>query len=94
MYISDWQTHKKHLLKNKCLQKALEENRVEYELARTLIKIRIDRGLTQSALAKKVNTKQSVISRMENIQSVPSLTFLKRVANALDSTLEIKLIPR
>lgn len=93
MYIKDWETHKKHLLGKKGFQKALEENRVEYEIAHALIEARIIKGLTQKELAEKINTKQSVISRLEGIQSTPSISLLKRIAQALNASLEIKLLP-
>ncbi|QQG44479.1 MAG: helix-turn-helix transcriptional regulator [Candidatus Roizmanbacteria bacterium] len=44
----------------------------------------------QKKLAEKLNTKQSVISRVENAKTVPSLTFLKRLAKALNASLQIQ----
>ncbi|MEK7517997.1 MAG: helix-turn-helix transcriptional regulator [Patescibacteria group bacterium] len=42
----------------------------------------MEKGLTQAEIVKKMNTKQSVISRVENTKTVPSLSFLKRLAQA------------
>ncbi len=79
----DWKTHKKQLLKNPKFKKALEETRLEYEIARAVILARTKNKLTQKQLAKKLKTQQSVISRVENAQTTPSLSFLQRLAQTL-----------
>jgi len=86
----DWATHKKLLLKKPEFKKALAESEFEYQIARTIIKARIGKGLTQGDLAKKLNTRQSVISRVENAKTVPSLSFLKKLASALDVSLSLQ----
>lgn len=86
----DWATHKKLLLKKPEFKKALAESEFEYQIARTVIKARIEKGLTQGDLAKKLNTRQSVISRVENAKTVPSLSFLKKLASALDVSLSLQ----
>lgn len=87
----DWQTHKKQLLKNPKFRLALQESRLEYELARAIIKARVKRQLTQKQLAKKLRTQQSVVSRVENAQTTASVSFLQRLVAALGGRLEIKL---
>ncbi|MBI2443151.1 MAG: helix-turn-helix transcriptional regulator [Candidatus Levybacteria bacterium] len=37
-----------------------------------------------------LNTKQSVISRVENAKTVPSLSFLKRLTQVLDASLQVQ----
>ena len=44
-------------------------------------------------LAEKIGTKQSVISRLESGRANPSVAFLKKLAEALHSRLEIKFNP-
>jgi len=85
----DWETHKKSLLKNPKFKIALKETRVEYEMARAIILARLKHKMTQKELARKLKTKQSVISRVENAQTTPSLSFLKRLASAFGGTLKI-----
>jgi len=46
--------------------------------------------LTQQALARKANTDQASISRLESGSSRPSLTLLRKIAAALDAQLFIK----
>ena len=86
----DWETHRKILLKDPEVRKALKETELEYQIARNLIKLRIEKGLTQVQLAKKLKTKQSVISRVESGQTTPSVSFLKRLAAVLGLSLKIE----
>ena len=78
------------LMKNPAFRKEYEATRVEFEIARAVIGARIKKGLTQADLAKAMNTKQSVISRVENAKTVPSLSFLKRLAEVLDASLQVQ----
>ena len=86
----DWNDFEKQLLKQPGFKEAAEETRLEYEIARTLIKARIEKGLTQAEVARLMNTKQSVISRVENTRTTPSLAFLKRLATVLDASLQVQ----
>lgn len=86
----DWKTHKKLLLKRSKFKIALKETELEYQIARMLIEARINKGYTQKQLAKKLDTKQSVISRVESARTLPSLSFLKKLATALDSNLKLE----
>jgi DNA-binding XRE family transcriptional regulator len=61
-----------------------------YQIAR----LRIQRGLTQTQLAEMVGTHQPSIARLENGSSIPSLSFLDRIANALDAKIELHVVPR
>jgi DNA-binding XRE family transcriptional regulator len=61
-----------------------------YQIAR----LRIQRGLTQAQLAELVGTRQASIARFENGNSTPSLSFLRRIAEALDARIELRLIPK
>lgn len=85
----NFQTHKQQLLKNPAFKKAYDESELEYQIARALIKARIEKGLTQKQLAEKLQTRQSVISRVENAKTVPSLSFLKRLAEVLNASLQV-----
>ena len=86
----DWDTHKKQLLKDPEFRKAYKESRLEYEIARAIIHARLKKGFTQKQLADKLNTKQSVISRVESANTTPSLSFLKRLAQALNTSLQVQ----
>ncbi|MBA7703980.1 hypothetical protein ES703_112777 [subsurface metagenome] len=90
----DWKEHKKQLMKDPEFRKEYEALEPEYRLASTLIRLRLAKGLTQEELARVLNTKQASIARLESGGSLPSLTMVKRVAEALDADLEIKLQPK
>lgn len=85
----DWEDYEKELFKKPGFKEAYEETRLEFEIARALIKARLQKGLTQAEIAKRMNTKQSVISRVENARTMPSLAFLKKLAGVLDASLEV-----
>lgn len=86
----NWDDFEKQLFKQSGFKEAVEETRLEYEIARALIKARLEKGLTQAEIAKRMNTKQSVISRVENARTMPSLAFLKRLASVLDASLQVQ----
>lgn len=58
-----------------------------YQVAR----LRMLRGLTQKELAERLGTQQSSIARLESGKAMPSLSFLARIAEALDGSLEVRI---
>jgi ribosome-binding protein aMBF1 (putative translation factor) len=66
---------------------ALEE---EFALVSEIIKARAAAGLTQAELAKRMNTTQGAIARLESGASLPSTRTLKRLAAATGHKLKIK----
>lgn len=88
--MTDWNTFKKKLLQNPEFKKLYEESQPEYEIARAIIRARIENKITQKELAKKMNTTQSVISRVEQGKTSPSISLLKRLAAALNTTLQVQ----
>jgi len=63
-------------------------------IAKEIVLLRNRRNLTQRELAELVGTQQSAISRLETGMSLPSLSFLEKVAAALGTNISIKLTPR
>ena len=88
-YIS-WDSFEKKLLKDPAVRKEMERLEPEYQLARSLIAARIKRGLTQKQIAKRAKTNQASISRLETGSAKPSLSFLRKIAQALDANLTIR----
>lgn len=86
----DFKTHKKELLKNPEFRKIYEETELEFQIAKAIIDARINKGLSQKDLAERLHTKQSVISRVENAKTTPSLSFLKRLAEVLNVSLQVQ----
>ncbi len=56
----------------------------KFELVCKMIDARLAKNMTQGQLAKKLKTKQAVISRFESGQSNFSYDFLTKIANAVD----------
>jgi DNA-binding XRE family transcriptional regulator len=81
----DWESEK---IKDAEFIAAAEELEPGYQIAR----LRILRGLTQTQLAVMVGTRQPSIARLENGSSVPSLSFLHKIATALHARIEVKLV--
>lgn len=63
------------------------------EIAWQLIKYRTARGLTQEQLARLAKTSPSHISRLESGQYLPSMSNLKKVAEALKVRISITFTP-
>ena len=63
----------------------------ELEPAYQLIRLRLQRGMTQQELAEKVGTTQSTIARLESGNANPSISTLERVAAALGGRVVIKI---
>ena len=62
---------------------AWKESALEYNISRNIIKKRVERGWSQSELATRMATTQSVISRIESGDSNMTIRTLASVATAL-----------
>ena len=68
---------------------------IEYAVASEMLRARSRAGLTQEAVATRMGTSKSAVSRLESAgKHAPSLTSLKRYAAAVGCKIEIRLIPR
>lgn len=74
-----------------------EQERETIEVAEKLAKIigdlsraRIRKGLSQRQLAEMTGIKQSAIARLENIQAIPRLDTIIKIARCLDVEIEIE----
>jgi DNA-binding XRE family transcriptional regulator len=82
----DWEADK---IKDQDFMSAAEDLEPGYQVAR----LRMLRGLTQTQLAEMIGTRQPSIARLENGTSTPSLSFLNKIAAALNAKIEFKLVP-
>jgi len=73
---------------------AYERARQAYEIGRKVRDLREARGISQAELAKRMDSTQSAIARLEGGGAEPRLGTLQRVAKALDSELVVDLRPR
>jgi DNA-binding XRE family transcriptional regulator len=84
----------KNAQKREGFRKAYEALEEEYILIREMLAARSKSGLTQDAVAELMRTTKSAVSRLESGgKHVPSLTTLKKYAQAVGCRLEIKLVP-
>lgn len=87
--MKSFEQFKEEALRDPELKKLYDQSEPEFILKRLLIENRLKHGLTQAQLAKKLNTKQSAISRFESGASNPTLGFLYKLADALGVELKI-----
>jgi ribosome-binding protein aMBF1 (putative translation factor) len=76
-------------MKSKEYRKAYEELAPEFALARAVIDARVKASLTQEQLARRMDTTQSVIARLEGGRTKPSTQTLERLAAATGTRLKI-----
>jgi len=82
----DWQAEQE---KDPQYVAALNELDPGYQITR----LRIRHGLTQAALAEMVNVQETTIARLESGSRIPSLSLLRRIAEALGSRIELRFLP-
>ena len=70
---------------------ALED---EFAIVATILRARAAAGLTQAELARRMDTTQGAIARLESGASLPSTRTLVKLAAATGHKLEISLKPR
>lgn len=82
-------------LEDPAFREEFEKTDEEFTLATEIIELRIKHDLTQKQLAELVGTSQPAIARLESgsYRNV-SLSFLRRVAKALDAVPEVHLKPQ
>ena len=84
----------KNALKREGFRQAYEDLGEEYGLIREMLAARSKSGLTQEAVAESMRTTKSAVSRLEATgKHAPSLTTLRKYAQAVGCHLEIKLVP-
>ena len=90
----DHEVFLKKALKRKGFRKAYEDLKEEYTLTREMLAARSRFSLSQETVAELMGTTKSAVSRLEATgKHSPSLTTLKKYAQAVGCRLEIKLVP-
>ncbi len=69
-----------------------EDQRIKLVLQ--IIKLRQERGMTQTDLARAIGTRQSNVSRLERFDANLTVGTLEKVAQALGVNLRIDLVPQ
>lgn len=82
----DWQAKQK---KDPGFVATLNELEPGYQIT----SLRIQHGMTQAQLAEMVGVQEATIARLESGSLIPSLSLLRRIAEALDSRIELRFLP-
>ncbi len=95
-HYDDFADHLKHKMKNPRFRKAWAQNEEEQALARQLIQLRTEQGLTQAQVAAMINTTQSCLSRLERHPPRKVTPLLKRLAQfyGREVWVDVRLIPQ
>jgi DNA-binding XRE family transcriptional regulator len=83
---------KKKLMQNPQFREEYEKADAEFQLVEALINARTKAKLSQAEIARRVGTTQSAIARLEGGGVTPSLSTLRRYAEATGMRLEINLV--
>ena len=75
--------------------KAYDALALEYQVAGQMLEARSSAGLTQDAVAQRMGTTKSAVSRLESAgKHTPSLATLRRYASAVGCELQVRLVPQ
>lgn len=88
----DFEVWEKEALKDPELRAEYDRQQPEFAVIQAMIDARVKKSYTQKQLAKKLGTTQSAISRLERGNVNPTIGFIKKLAEALGSRLEINFI--
>lgn len=80
----------KKLEENPEYQEAEHKYKLILDLADEILRLRMEKGWSQAELAKRTETKQANISRLESGLSNPSVNFLQKLAKAFDTNISIR----
>ncbi len=83
---------KNELLDDDAFRQEYDALAEEFTIATRLIKARSQANLTQSQVAQRMGTTQSVVARLESGNPMPSLRSLTRYAEAVGKKIEIRLV--
>jgi len=83
------------LMENKSFKAAFEQEYSKLLVSEEIARIRKEAHLTQDALARKIHSTKSAISRYESARYRGySLSLLEKIACACNAGLEIKFVPQ
>lgn len=66
----------------------------EFNLARTVIALRSESGLTQQGLAERIGIKQPQLARIETGRQIPKLKTLALIAEGAGYIIELNFVPK
>ena len=88
-----WDSVRDEILADPELRAEYDALSPEFELARAVITLREEIGLTQREFAAKIGMKQSQLARIESGKQTPKFKTLAKLAAAAGYEVEVNLIP-
>jgi predicted transcriptional regulator len=85
---------KKRLMQDPAFEVEYAAADAEFALIEALVRARTHAKLSQAELAKRIGTTQSAVARLEGGHVSPSLSTLRRYAEATGAKLQIDLVSR
>jgi ribosome-binding protein aMBF1 (putative translation factor) len=86
--------NRRYIKNDRAIQDLLREVSLNAKVAQLIYTTRKQAGLTQQQLADLIQTKQSVIARLEDADyEGHSLSMLQRIGEALGQRIEINMVP-
>ncbi len=86
-------TLKRELLRDKRTARAYADLAEEFDVAHALIDARVRAGLSQTQVAERMGTTQSVVARLESGRRRPSMRTVERFARAVGGRLILRIEP-
>ncbi len=83
---------KKKLMQNPEFREEYAQADADYRLIEEMIRVRMEAKLTQSELALKIGTTQSAVARLEGGKVSPSVSTLRRYAEATGHQLKVSFV--
>lgn len=71
-----------------------QKERVKNQILTSYINLRKERGITQQEIADRTGIKRTNVARIESGRNAPTIEVLVKLAAALDTELEIRLVER
>ena len=88
--MSEWKEFREELMQDPDVKAAYDAHAADRELARAIIRQRMEQKITQQELAERMQVPQGNISRLESGSRTPTLETLRRAATVLGVPLEIR----
>ena len=87
----EFETYLAEMRKDPEYLEAEKELRPFLEFADDVLETRLERGWTQTELARRAGTDQANISRIESALANPTIAFMQKIAQALDAEVMVRL---
>ena len=91
--MNNFENIKKQLLLDPAVSQEYKAHQMEFDIARALIKARLEAHMTQAEVAFKMSTSQSQIARMESGEHFPSLQSLQKYVQAVNKKILFEIRP-